>query len=296
MGVLFDIQRFCLHDGPGIRSTIFLKGCPLNCAWCHNPESKSLKPTLFFDSNLCSNCKACENVCKNHVHIWQDGKHQLLREKCTFCGACEKVCPSDALELIGKELNVASVLAEVRKDKAYYRNSNGGVTLSGGEPLLQVDFARGLLQALKQEGLHTAVETCGYVDFACFLQVNDLVDVYLYDLKIYDETLHKQYTGASNKLIIENLKKLDALSAHIMLRCIMIPGINDRQEHIQAICSLMKELKNIQKVEILPYHDFGLVKSQKMDIKNPFKVEKPTEEQIASWKTMFQSFGVTVDV
>ena len=216
MGRIFNIQRFSVNDGPGIRTTVFLKGCPLNCVWCHNPESKSEKTELFYNYEKCTSCRKCAAVCKNGCHLFEGEKHIFDRKKCTVCGKCADQCLTGALETVGYDRTADEVIAEVLKDKDFYDNSGGGMTLSGGEPLLQFDFTYELLKKAKENKLHTCIETCGFTEFYRLQKIAPLVDIFLYDYKETDAYRHKEFTGASNETIIKNLKLLDGIGAQII--------------------------------------------------------------------------------
>ena len=274
-GIIFDIQRFSIHDGPGIRTTVFMKGCPLDCAWCHNPESKAGKPEIAYYPKKCIYCGACAALCpgRRHAvapqaHSFGPQEHSFAREGCTRCGKCSKACPADALELIGREITAGEALCEVEKDIEFYRNSSGGMTLSGGEPFFQPEFAIALLAIAKRDGLHTCVETCGAAAFETLARAAEFTDMFLYDIKETDSLRHMAYTGVSNELIIKNLEKLDASEllglrgAKIVLRCPIIPGINDNEAHFKSLCSLAGRLKNVDHIDIEPYHPLGISKAE----------------------------------
>ena len=256
--LVFDIQRFCVNDGPGIRTTIFLKGCNLNCIWCHNPESKSIKKELMFHPNKCIGCLKCTSVCDLH-HI-EEGIHEIDRQKCIGCGLCVNECVG-ALEFCGKEMKVEEIIEIALKDKDFYLNSGGGITISGGEPLLNIEFTKELLMEAKKYSLHTAIETCGYASWDDILKIIPYVDLFLWDIKETNTNLHKKYTGVNNELIIENLFKLNELGKEIVLRCPIIPSLNDREEHFKMIGELAEKLSNVIRVEVEPYHNLGKSKS-----------------------------------
>ena len=241
--LIFDIQRGSFVDGPGIRTTVFFKGCNLKCKWCHNPESQSLKKQMLFYKNKCTGCGKCAIVCKNNL------------KTCDFCGKCALYCPNDAREICGKEYSVEEVLAEILKDKAYY-GTGGGVTFSGGECTLQIDFLEELLMRCKENGVHTAVDTAGNVAWEYFERILPYTDLFLYDVKCITEDLHKEGTGVSNRLILENLNKLVENKAKIIIRVPLIPEFNGSNEEIVKIRDYIKGL-NVDKVEILPYHAMG---------------------------------------
>ncbi len=259
--LVFNIQKFSVNDGPGIRTTVFLKGCMLDCVWCHNPESKSPKPQLFLNSRLCVGCGACLSACAKGLHGFEaDGRHAIDRGRCTACGACVDACVG-ALEMSGAPMTVEEILAEVMKDKAFYDNSGGGMTVSGGEPLFHPAFTLSLLRAAKEKGLHTCIETSGFADWADVEALIPYVDLFLWDVKETDAALHKQYTGVDNARILENLHRLDAAGAKMVLRCPVIPGCNDRAGHFAAIAALANSLQNVQRIDVEPYHPLGSSKS-----------------------------------
>jgi glycyl-radical enzyme activating protein len=281
-GIVFDIQRFCIHDGPGIRTTVFLKGCPLHCLWCHNPESQERRTEIFFSPEKCIGCRSCEAICPNGSHVFQDGIHVYQRDRCDGCGQCTAQCYTEALEVAGKLTSAGQVLELVRKDIPFYRNSGGGMTLSGGEPMLQFDFARALLQSAHQEGIHTCIETSGCAPFAHYQEILPFVDLFLVDVKEIDPDRHRQYTGVSNAPLLENLLTLDRAGAATILRCPLIPGLNDRAEHFQGIAALAEKLRHVVEVNVLPYHELGTSKNQrlgKIPALNPTSMPEPAQAQ-----------------
>ena len=239
---IFDIQRASFVDGPGIRTTVFFKGCNLRCAWCHNPESQSANREMLFHKNRCTGCGKCKEKCPNSL------------EKCDFCGKCTLYCPHDAREICGKEYTIDDVVHEVIKDKAIYENSGGGVTFSGGECMLQIDFLEEVLKKCKEEEIHTAVDTAGHVPPEYFERIIPYTDLFLYDVKIFDIEKHKKYVGVGNELILSNLKRLLDLGCSVITRTPVIVGINDSEEEIKAIKKLAARA---EKIELLPYHAMG---------------------------------------
>ena len=241
--MIFDIQRNSFVDGPGIRTTVFFKGCNLRCKWCHNPESQSFEKQMMFYKDKCTGCGKCREVCPNYL------------KKCDFCGKCELYCPAEARKICGREYTSDEVLAEVIKDKAFYDNSGGGVTFSGGECMLQLDFLCEILKKCKSEGIHTAVDTAGNVPWKSFEKILPFTDLFLYDIKAFGAELHRKGTGVSNELILENLKNLSG-RADIIVRIPVIGGYNDNDEEIRQIADFLKQIKII-KAELLPYHAMG---------------------------------------
>ncbi|MCF8240361.1 MAG: glycyl-radical enzyme activating protein [Melioribacteraceae bacterium] len=292
-GIVFDIQRFSLHDGPGIRTTVFLKGCPLDCKWCHNPEAKSYIPQLSFDAEKCKNCFECVNACPNNVHQIVESNHVVMFDECKLAGECIAVCPTSALEIIGINNTADEIIEIVLKDLDYYKNSNGGVTISGGEPMAQFNLTKELLVRLKELKIHTAIETCGYSPTKKYAEILHLVDLFLFDFKETDEERHKLYTGVDNKLIRENLEFLLDNNAEVILRCPLIPGVNDNENHFKGIAELNKKHPNLKRIEIMAYHNAGFAKSKKIGLA-PFDSEIPTadENQKQKWLNSFKALGV----
>ena len=279
-GTIFNIQKFSVNDGPGIRTTVFMKGCPLNCIWCHNPESKSTKQELFFDARKCTGCRACEKACEFNCHKFDDNTHIFDRTNCIKCGKCAEVCYAGALEVVGEVKDVDEVIKEVLKDKLFYENSGGGMTLSGGEPMQQFEFTYELLKRAKEEGLHTAIETCGFSKEENYRKIADLVDLFLFDYKVTSPEKHKEYTGVSNELILSNLFMLDSLGCNIILRCPIIPSLNDTEEHLTGIAETANKLKNILEINIEPYHPLGKGKSEMLDKDYVLKDLKFTDDDM----------------
>ena len=271
---IFDIERNSYVDGPGIRTTVFFKGCNLRCAWCHNPESQSPKPQMMFYKNKCTGCGKCKEKCPNHL------------ESCELCGKCTLYCPHDAREICGKEYTVDEVMREILKDKVLYENSGGGVTFSGGECMLQIDFLEEILKACKENGIHTAVDTAGCVPFEYFERILPCTDLFLYDVKCFDNEKHKQYTGVGNELILENLKRLLATDKSVWIRIPIIPTVNDTEEEIRSIRSFLLSCGTPEKVELLPYHAMGEHKYAAIGKKvKMFSV--PSEEKMRQLKNIF---------
>lgn len=270
-GKIFDIQRFCIHDGPGIRTTVFFKGCPLRCIWCHNPESQSIRTQLAFYTHKCILCKACEEACSVKAHLFDGFGHFVDRERCTVCGECSRVCSASALELLGRDADVDEIMNEVMRDRVFYSNSGGGLTVSGGEPLMQPQFLIELLSKAKENGLHTAVETCGYASSDVIRSVAAFTDLFLFDIKETDDERHTALTGVAFEPIRQNLLLLNSLGADIVLRCPIIPTVNDRDEHLQAIGRLASQLCGVRDVEVMAYHTLGADKYDALSMENAMR-------------------------
>jgi len=254
-GVLFNIQRYSLHDGPGIRTIPFFKGCPLSCKWCSNPESQRPKPELIFKKSDCIRCGKCIEACKQQA-LSVSNAFFIDRERCIQCGECTQVCPTQALEMKGKRMTVADVMRELQKEENLYRRSGGGITLSGGEPLAQPDFARELLKACKEKGWHTAMETTGFTTPEVIADVFPYVDLALTDIKAINPAVHLANTGIENSQILENLLRISFLTKTIV-RIPVIPGVNDNSEEIHNIAEFARLMSNVDTLHLLPYHSFG---------------------------------------
>lgn len=288
-----EIQRFCMHDGPGVRTTVFLKGCPLRCAWCHNPETQSSSSELLFYANRCIGCSSCVGVCESGAHT-ENGKHSVDREKCVSCGACEAACPTGASELCGKDISVGEILSVIEKDSAFY-GSLGGVTLSGGEPFMQKDNTLALIRACKENGLSVAVETCGYADPDVIRQTVPYVDIFLWDIKDTDCERHKRYTGVKNGLILENLSLANEMGAKIRLRCILVSGVNTDEGHYLKIAELAGGIKNLDGVELIPYHAYGGAKAALIGGEDNGKREWiPEASELERARLIIKSRGIPV--
>ena len=271
---IFDIERNSFVDGPGIRTTVFFKGCNLKCAWCHNPESQSFKPQMMFYKDKCTFCGKCKEKCPNNL------------EKCNLCGNCTIYCPVEARRVCGKEYTADEVLKEVIKDKAFYDNSGGGVTLSGGECMLQIDFLLEILKKCKQNGISTAVDTAGHIPFESFEKILPYTDMFLYDFKVFDNEKHKKYVGVGNELILENLKKLLNLGAKVYIRIPVIEGVNDTLSEMQNIKEFLYKNGKPEKVELLPYHAMGENKYRAIG-KEPICFKTPDKEKLKELRGIF---------
>ena len=283
--LISDINRFAVHDGNGIRTTLFLKGCPLKCVWCHNPESISFKPEIAYYENKCIGCGQCVTVCSENAHKISEKGHLFNKNLCVSCGKCEENCLGESLKLYGKEVSVSDILPIFLEDKDFYETSGGGVTLSGGECLCQPDFCAELLEKLKMEGINTAVDTCGFVPREAIDKVLPFTDTYLYDIKAIDEDIHIKSTGRSNKLILENLKYIDSKNKDIEIRIPYIPDFNDNQ--IEKIADFLKPFKNIRAVKILPYHNYAASKYKALSIENTLPEIIPSDYEIRQAESYF---------
>ena len=284
-GRIFEIKRFAVHDGDGIRTTVFLKGCPLSCLWCHNPEGLSKTPQLGYYSDKCIHCGACVAACPAGAHGMAQGRHVFDRTKCTACGACREACLGNALVFYGRDMTVEELLPLLLEDREFFENSGGGVTLSGGECLLQADFCAELLKALKAEGIHTAVDTCGAVPRENFEKVIPFTDVFLYDIKAISRDVHKNCTGVFNQQILENLRFLDEQGAAVEIRIPYVPGYNDGE--MEAIGHLVKSFKQVKKVRVLPYHPYAGSKYRALGMENKMAATVPKEEEIKRIEAIF---------
>ena len=284
-GEIFDIKHFAVHDGPGIRTTVFFKGCPLKCVWCHNPEGISTKRQLGFIEHKCVNCGNCSAVCPTDAHSMKNGIHVLDRSKCILCGKCTSECRANALLIYGKVTDANSLIKELVEDADFYRSSNGGVTLSGGECLIQADFCAELLRELKIRKIHTAVDTCGCVSRQAFDRVIEYTDLFLYDIKAIDEDVHIKCTGYSNKIILENLKYIDSKNKKTEIRYPYVPNYNSGQA--KKIAEFARSLKNIVKISVLPYHNYAASKYKSLSLKNTLPTTLPSDKELEAVNSLF---------
>ena len=293
-GIIFNIQRYSIHDGPGIRTTVFLKGCPLNCWWCQNPESQLSGQEMVFREDRCIGCGACSLICPSVAIQIKNDIPVTEKEKCVLCGKCIEKCPALAREMIGKKLNTEEVIKEIEKDLLFYEESGGGVTFSGGEPLGQSEFLEGLLNGCREKKIHTAVDTSGYISWEILNKISPKVDLFLYDLKIMDNEKHKKYTGISNEIILENLKKLSSVHNNIFIRFPVIPGINDDSQNIKEMGGFLSSLK-IAQVNLLPYHYIGIDKYRRLGrTYHLTAAQPPSKEKLFEISGILKKFNLKV--
>ena len=288
-GCVFNIQKFSIHDGPGIRTTVFLKGCPLRCLWCHNPEGLERSVEIEFEPTKCIGCGACVPACPKGCQTLTEESRGFDRDKCVRCGRCADVCLPGSLKRVGREMTVEEVIKKVMADKIFYDTSGGGMTLSGGESFAQPAFALALLEAAKAEGLHTAVETSGFCAKETILSAAPLVDLFLFDYKATGEELHKSLTGVCQAPILENLLALSEAGAEIILRCPIIPGANDTDEHFAAIAALAQHTSGITAVDLEAYHPLGTGKAPKIGKTQDFKTAAPSKDRMEEIRAFIQS-------
>jgi glycyl-radical enzyme activating protein len=298
-GRVFDMQRFSIHDGPGIRTTVFLKGCPLRCAWCHNPEGIAPQPSLSFLRENCIGLGECRKVCPSGAIVVgapaAAGPRAVLdRPECTLCGKCAEACDAKAFEMVGRETTAEEVLEVVVRDRDYYAGSGGGMTISGGEPMFQPEFVEALARAAKQRGIHCALETSGYAEWKSFTPLLPYIDLYLYDYKETDPKLHEVFIGQSNEKILANLRALHGSGVNILLRCPMIPEYNARKEHLNGIAAIVRELPNLKGVELLPYHRLGRAKLNRFGLytRVPDGILPPDKGTVDGWVSYLTSHGI----
>lgn len=294
--VITKIQRFSVHDGPGIRTIVFFKGCPLRCKWCQNPETQSARPRVMLAKDLCIGCGMCRDACPQKIAGPLLSAEGIDRSLCTGCASCQEVCFSGAREINGRTVHIQDVLEEVLRDEIFYKNSNGGITVSGGEPLLYSGFVQRLFSACKDRGIHTAVETCGCVPWSALEAVAPVTDLFLYDIKHVDGAVHEEYTGKDNKMILENLERLVGKGKEVIFRIPLIPGVNDNEEMYGGVARLALRL-NVAMVHIMPFHQMGSSKWEAAGMPYAFKDVPPLSmERAESAKERLSGYGLDVHI
>lgn len=298
-GQIFDIQHYSIHDGPGIRTNVFLKGCFLRCIWCQNPESQSLKPELFYFSEKCTGCGKCVAVRPANAIKIIEAKSYTDRDKCNGSGQCTQICLNEARSLIGKEMTVQEVFQKVKGDEIFYKRSNGGMTLTGGEPLFQPDFSRNILSRCRQSGIHTAIETCGYANWETFKDILQYTDLVLFDLKHMNSEKHQEYTGVHNTLILDNVRKIyHEFRIPIWVRIPVIPGYNDSLQNIHAVADFIAtEFGKSVPVHFLAYHRLGESKYERLGKEGKsLSIIPPTDEHMLEVQKIAASYGLETHI
>lgn len=292
-GWVFDIQRFSIHDGPGIRTTVFLQGCNLRCFWCHNPESQTAGPCVQFFADRCIACGLCVAACPEGAQLLADGQRIYVRDLCRTCGTCVDTCYAGALIIKAKRMTVAGVLAEIEKDRPYYEESGGGVTFSGGEPTLQADFLAALLVGCKERGLHTAVDTACHVSWETLARILPYTDLFLVDVKAFDEKTHRAGTGIGNGRILENVRRLAAVGASLCVRIPVIPGFNANAAELGRIADFLAGLALVPPVELLPFHHLGAGKYESLGRAYPARdLKPPADGTMEEFRQLFVQRGI----
>lgn len=296
-GRIFNIMKYSIHDGPGIRTTVFFKGCPLQCQWCHNPEGQRFDQELIYRPDRCIGCGQCLSICPSKAIESIEGQIHYFRDKCLACGECCKVCHTGARELVTKAMSVQEVMTEIEKDLIFYDESGGGVTFSGGEALIQTDFLMEILKDCRKKDIHTAVETAGFVKFDTLKIISPYVDLFLYDLKLMDSSRHQIFTGVPNELILENLRWLSENHSKVIVRVAIIPGINDYEDNLQQIGEFVSSLKHVQEIHCLPYHKAGADKYQRLGrVYGLSELDSPDEARMLEIARLLEQYGLEIKI
>lgn len=293
-GTIFNCMRFAVNDGPGIRTTVFLKGCPLRCIWCHNPESQESAPSLLYAPERCLSCRDCVQACTHHALRWDSAPVRDER-KCELCGDCCNVCVSEARRLAGDRVTVEQLLHTILRDRILYDESDGGVTFSGGEPLAQPEFLQEILMACRAEGIHTTVDTCGHASPETFIRVCSHADMLLFDLKVMDSELHREVTGVGNETILENLKTAAKMPKPLVVRIPVVPGVNDDSANISATLEFLKSI-GIERVDLLAYHQTGQEKYRRLGWQCKYQATAPSPTQMEVLLKQFSERGFSVRI
>jgi len=300
MGTIFNIQRYSVNDGPGIRTLIFFKGCPLRCEWCSNPESQNIKRQIMVFDNLCTRCGACATVCPNTCITIQEDKRIYEPKNCDLCGQCRDICPNSAVKLVGEKMSIEDVVAIAEKDYLFYLNSGGGVTLGGGEPTVQAPFASHLLKELKALGIHTAMETCGYTDWTVFERLLPHLDLLLYDVKHIHPYTHEQHTGKPNDRILKNLSNLLKEETPVIIRIPVIPDFNDDARNMNEIGSFLNRHNAkgaVERIDLLPYHKLGISKYEALGLSYTLEgSQTPEKKRLEEFKQTLVDHGYKTSI
>ena len=298
IGLISHIQKYSTKDGPGIRDTVFFKGCPLGCLWCSNPELIRPQPDLLYDRKKCVQCGTCISVCPQQALSFDTSNHiHVDRQACQANGECVSACPEDALELVGQEIRADDLVGELLKDKVFYDTSGGGVTFSGGEPLYQSGFVCQVAEKLKAQHVHTALDTCGDVSWCRFEEVLEVIDLVLYDIKAADRETHQRLTGRDNDLILANAKMLAMHNIPMHIRLVAVPGLNDSEEEMRQRMEFVMELSSVQQIDLLPYHRYGVGKYARLGLDYPLQgLDEPPAEAVERIRRQLESYGIPVTV
>lgn len=293
-----NIQRFSVHDGPGIRTIVFFLGCPLQCQWCQNPENLRPQPQLTYNWGDCIGCGRCLDVCpQDAIYMDKKGRIQTDRNRCEACGRCVEVCFPGARSICGKAYTVADCFREILKDKVFYNNTGGGVTLSGGEPTMYPDFASRLLELCQEERIYTAIETCGHASWKSLEKIARFTDLFLYDIKAIDPKKHRQWTGVDNRLILSNARRLAKMKKEMIIRVPLIPGVNDDEEEFKRIAEFVKSLETVKTMHVLPFHHIGKSKYETLDMDYAVsELKEPEAEKIEKCQRIGEQYGLRVDI
>lgn len=295
-GLVFNIQRYSIHDGPGIRTVVFVKGCPLHCVWCDNPEGQKSRPELVLFTDRCFACSSCVEACPRSALLDVKGTIEILRNRCDLCGDCVRVCSSGALQQIGRTMTVREVIQEVEKDQTFYEVSGGGVTVSGGEPTTHQRFVEALLSVAQERGISTALETCGQTNWSVLKRLLKYTDLVLYDIKAMDKSLHKRLVGTSNAKILSNAARA-AECRPMIVRVPVVPGINDNEENIRAVATFARRLRGVKEVHLLPYHRLGESKYPRLNMN--YKIQglaSPSDALMQDLKDIMVGYGFMVRI